>query len=289
MINPYLPHPVEILNVKQETSDVKLFRLRFLDQKKQKGFYFWHGQFAEVGLAGVGEAPFDICSNSTDSTKYFEVAIRRVGRLTEVLHRLKSGAQLFVRAPLGKGWPATKFLQAKNLLLVGGGCGFVPLKSIIEEVSPDYAKKHQVQVFYGCSDGSQVLFKDRYQAWQKSGINLKIIFDKQKPSKKAINGIVCSYGLITKLFDTEKIVNNASAFLCGPPVMFKFVIRKLKERGFVDENIYVSLERRMYCGIGICQHCAIGDKYVCKDGPVFNYSEIKDIPNIFSFKTLSRV
>lgn len=276
MFNPYQPEPAKIIKVKQESPEVKLFRLKFLDAKKQKNFHFWHGQFAQVGLAGEGEAPFDICSNNSKSTKYFEVAVRKVGRLTQALHQLKSGSQLFIRAPLGQGWPEPSNLKTKNLLLVGGGCGFIPLKSIIEEVSFGYVKKHEVQVFYGCGSESQVLFKDRYLAWRKSGINLRIIFDKQKPAKKSINGVVCSYGLITKLFDTEKIVSNASAFLCGPPVMFKFVIQKLKEQGFADENIFVSLERRMYCGIGVCQHCAIGDKYVCKDGPVFKYSEIKE-------------
>ena len=276
MINPYQPLPVKILSVIQETPDTKIFRLKFLDSVKQKQFYFWQGQFAQVGLPGQGEAPFDISSNSHDSTAYFEVAIRQVGRLTQALHHLHKGDRLYVRAPLGKGWPSTDVLSQKNLLLVGGGCGFVPLKSVIEEVSLGYAKKHQVQVFYGCSDEAQVLFKERYQDWQKSGIKLKLIFDKKEPTKKYIQGISCGYGLITKLFETEKVVTHASAFLCGPPVMFKFVIKKLQERGFKDSEIYLSLERRMSCGLGVCQHCAIGDKYVCKDGPVFRYDEVKD-------------
>jgi len=276
MLNPYQPEAVKIISVKQESPDVKVFRLKFSDSKKQKQFYFWHGQFAQVGLPGEGEAPFDICSNSQDSTKFFEIAVRQVGRLTVAIHQLKKGGRLFVRAPLGKGWPLASTLPKKNLLLVGGGCGFVPLKSIIEEASGGYAKKNQVQVFYGCSDESQILFRDRYQAWQKSGIKLRLIFDKQKPVKKFIQGAACDFGLITRLFETEKVIGDAAAFLCGPPLMFKFVIPKLKALGYQDGDIYISLERRMYCGIGICQHCALGDKYVCKDGPVFNYNEIKD-------------
>jgi len=284
MNNPYQPFPAKILSVKQETPDVKVFRLRFLDQKKQKSFYFWNGQFAQIGLPGIGEAPFDICSRNHDSTKYFEVVVRQVGRLTEAIHRLKRGDKLYVRAPLGKGWPPTKSLPKKNLLIVGGGCGFVPLKSTIEEIAGKNSslrlhsghEKQKVQVFFGCSDESQVLFKDRYQAWKKSGIDLKIIFDKKKPLKKTIQGVSCSFGLITKLFDTVKVVKDATAFLCGPQVMYKSVIKKLKKQGFKEEDIYVSLERRMYCGIGICQHCAIGEKYVCKDGPVFCYKEVKN-------------
>jgi len=276
MINPYQPYPAKILSVKQESSDVKVFRLEFLDQKKQKKFYFWHGQFAQVGLPGEGEAPFDICSNSKDSTNFFEVTVREVGRLTKALHQLAKGKIVYVRAPLGKGWPATNTLFKKNLLLVGGGCGFVPLKSIIEDVSDSYAQKHKVQVFYGCSDESQVLFKDRYSVWQKAGIKLKLIFDKEKPKQKSIQGASCGFGLITKLFETENVVKDATAFLCGPPVMFKFVIQKLKKLGFLDEDIYVSMERKMYCGVGVCQHCAMGEKYVCKDGPVFCYSDVKE-------------
>ena len=115
----------------------------------------------------------------------------------------------------------------------------------------------------------------------KKGAKLNIIFDKEKPKSKTVYGAPCSFGLITKLFDEVKIITDATAFLCGPPIMFKFVLEKLKKFGFNDEDIYLSLERRMDCGIGICQHCACGDIYICKDGPVFNYTEIKNIPNIF--------
>jgi len=276
MINPYLPQSAKILNVKEVAPGVKLFRLQFIDLKKQKDFRFYHGQFAQIGLAGLGEAPFDICSDSRSSNKFFEITVRKVGRLTSALHQLKKGQLLTVRGPFGTGWPELSGLSKKNLLLVGGGCGFIPLKSVIEQASLGYAKNHQVQVFYGLSDESQLLFKERYQTWQKAGIDLKIIFDKKKPSKKSINGASCGFGLITKLFETQEVVKGASAFLCGPPVMFKFVIAKLKEHGYQENDIYVSLERKMHCGIGVCQHCAVGEKYVCQDGPVFKYSEIKE-------------
>ncbi len=274
MINPYLPKKVRVVEIKQETEDVKLFKLKFLED--QKYFYFWHGQFAQIGLPGYGEAPFDICSDCNVSTKYFEIAVRKVGFLTSKLHEAKKNDIFYVRAPLGKGWPDPKTLAKPNLLLVGGGCGFVPLKSVIEEVSGGFSKSHKVQVFYGCSDESNVLYKDRYNHWLENSVDLKLIFDKKKTSKKLIAGVSCSFGLITKLFDEVKVIDEASAFLCGPPIMFKFVVEKLLKHGFLEEDIYVSMERKMYCGIGVCQHCALGEKYVCKDGPVFNYPEVKN-------------
>ncbi|MBT3690490.1 FAD/NAD(P)-binding protein [bacterium] len=274
MINQYLPKKAKIISIKQETEDVKLFRLKFV--KDQEYFYFWHGQFAQIGLPGYGEGPFDICSNSNVSTKYFEISVRKVGFLTSKLHKLKKNDYIYVRGPFGKGWPEPKTLAKKNLLLVGGGCGFVPLKSIIEEVSGGYSMSHKVQVFYGCSDENNVLFKDSYGKWLDNDIDLRLIFDKKKPSNNHIQGISCSFGLITKLFDSVKVVEDASAFLCGPPIMFKFVVAKLLKQGFKEEDIYVSMERKMYCATGVCQHCAMGEKYVCKDGPVFNYPEVKN-------------
>ena len=127
-----------------------------------------------------------------------------------------------------------------------------------------------------CSMSMHLGYHYNYNKWLNNNIDLRLIFDKQKPSKNNIQGISCSFGLITKLFDQVKVVEDASAFLCGPPIMFKFVVEKLLKLGFKEEDIYVSLERKMYCGLGVCQHCAMGEKYVCKDGPVFNYPDVKN-------------
>jgi NAD(P)H-flavin reductase len=197
------------------------------------------------------------------------------------LVKLKPEDILWLRGPFGQGWPSLHKIKKKNLLIVGGGCGFVPLRSVIEEAAEQLSAERKLQVFYGCRNIEELLFENRYQEWQKKGVKMNIIFNQEKPKTKTVYGVSCHYGLITKLFDEVKVIKNAVAFLCGPPVMFKFVLAKLKKEGFAAEDIYLSLERRMACGIGICQHCAFGDKYVCKDGPVFQYSQIKDIPNIF--------
>jgi NAD(P)H-flavin reductase len=281
MKNPYQPQAARIVEVLAEAPNVAWFKIKFVDKKVQSEFHFWHGQFAMVGLPGFDEAPFDICSNPQKSAEYIEFTIRKVGRLTSEIVKLKKDDILWVRGPFGRGWPSLYKLKKKNLLVVGGGCGFVPLRSVIEEAADQLSKERQLQIFYGCKNIEELLFENRYREWQEKGAKIELIFDKEKPKNKVINGASCRFGLITKLFEDVKVIKNASAFLCGPPIMFKFVIEKLKKNGFSDEDIFVSLERRMDCGIGICQHCACGPIYICKDGPVFNYAEIKDIPNIF--------
>ncbi|MBU1130938.1 FAD/NAD(P)-binding protein [Patescibacteria group bacterium] len=281
MKNFYLPEAAKIIEVVREAPNVKWFKVRFVNKKIQQNFHFWHGQFAMVGLPGYDEAPFDICSNPLRSTEYIEFTIRKVGRLTSRLVQLQKGDLLWIRGPFGRGWPSLFKLPKKNLLVVGGGCGFVPLRSVIEEAAEQLSSERQLQVFYGCRNTEELLFENRYKDWQKKGVKLNVIFSEEKPRNKTVYGAPCSYGLVTKLFDEVEIIKNASAFLCGPPVMFKFVLKKLKEKKFADQDIYLSLERKMDCGIGICQHCACGEIYICKDGPVFNYAEIKNIPNIF--------
>jgi sulfhydrogenase subunit gamma (sulfur reductase) len=275
MIDPYLPYSAKILSVKTEANDVKLFRLKFADSRFQKEFHFWNGQFAMAGLEGLGEGAFNICSKIKDSTKFLEIAVRRVGRLTSAIHQLKKGQSLTLRGPFGKGWPKPEVLPKKNILLIGGGCGFIALRSMIDElVDVGYAKKHKVQVFYGCGAVDQLLFKESYIKWTRSGVDLQLIFDKTESGTKSIGGASCSYGLITKLFDMVEVVRDASAFVCGPEIMFRFAVEKLKKAGFSDQDIYLSLERKMHCGVGICQHCAVGEHYVCKNGPVFRYDEV---------------
>jgi len=274
-----LPNEVIIKKITQLSVDTKLFTLAFKDKIYQGNFSFLNGQFAMVGIPGAGEAAYNICSDPSASKKFWEIAVRKVGRLTSIMHQLKVGDSLWVRAPFGQGWPKLKNLQTANLLLVGGGCGFVPFRSVALEILNDkkLLKNFQVKIFYGCSGFDYLIFKDEFVNWQKF-FDVKLIFDKEKKLPKAnkLFGVKCDLGLITKLFDLYPITSDATAFLCGPAIMYKFVLEKLKQAGVPDQNIYLSLERRMDCGFGICQHCACGDKYVCTDGPIFRYDKIKE-------------
>lgn len=278
MINKYLPLETIITEVNQESEDTKLFRLVFKDIKLRKSLSFNNGQFLMMGVPGEAEAAFNICSDPFESKKFIEISVRKVGRLTETIHNLKKGDKLWLRGPYGNSWPKFTGLKNKNLLLVGGGCGFVPLRSVILELLNKNNKiiksKFNIQVFYGSNSLGNLLFKKELLAWQKD-MSVKVIFDKEKKQQKLKN-LKCDFGLITKLFDLYPIYKDTTAFLCGPPIMYKFVLEKLKQADIKDEDIYLSIERRMDCGIGICQHCASGDKYVCKDGPVFRYDEIKN-------------
>lgn len=266
MKNPYFPKLAKIVSVKGESPDSKLFTLQYLDKSK---FEFVHGQFVQIGLFGYGEAPFTLCS-STFNHKTFEVVIREVGDLTKKLHQLEIGDTVTVRGPFGNGFPMEKFAN-KNVLLVGGGCGFVAMRSfILDHLLGKFNPKNKLQVFYGCLDEKNILFADEQKKWQKI-VDYQIALMKPSSKWKGTKGVV------TKIFEKVEVVKKAVAVIVGPPVMYKFVIEELKKNDFIDSDIYLSLERRMYCGLGVCQHCAIGPYYVCKDGPVFSYAQLKEI------------
>jgi len=269
MLNPYIPKLAKIKRISTETPDMKLFTFEFVDKKDQTNFKFCHGQFLMLGLLGFGEAPFDICS-STIETSTFDLAIRQVGSLTEKLHQLKPGDTVTVRGPFGNGLPLRNF-KNKDLILIGGGCGFVTMRSFVLDYLAGKLNLGKLNIFYGCLNEENLLFKNEFSAWRKK-IDLDIILD--KPSNQWSG----PKGVITGLFNPKQDFNNTVALVCGPPVIYKFVIEKLKESGMADADIYLSLERRIHCGVGVCQHCAIGPYYVCKDGPVFSWEQLKDIP-----------
>ena len=265
MLNPYQPITAKIVEIQDKTPNVRLFEL----QPSVK-FNFQPGQIILAGQTGFGEAPFAICSNPEN--KNIEICVRKAGRLTNKLHELKKKDTIQIRGPYGNGWPINK---DKNLLLVVGGLGLIPLRSLILNKDKILGKNNKIQIFYGTKHPNEFLFKDEFDTWRKNGIDLQLTIDKSCPEW---NGCV---GTVTVLFDKTPLVDNAQTFLCGPPIMFKFVIQKLKDKNFPTRDIYMSLERRMHCGLGICQHCAIGPKYVCKDGPVFSYEELREIPDVF--------
>ncbi len=268
MRNPYQPKIAIIKKIKLQAAGVKLFTLSFKNKKDQ--LEFTPGQFIEVGVQGFGEAPFAICSSPQEAD--FQVCVRQVGSLTSRLHTLRVKDLITVRGPYGNGFPQIK---DKNLLLIAGGLGIIPLRPLIlsavkRPACEQAGRAKKIQIFYGARSIKELLFRDEYKAWQKS-VDLARTLDKGASTWKG------RVGLITTLFDDIRIIDNAVAIVCGPQIMYKFVIQKLKESKFADTDIFFSLERKMYCGFGVCQHCAIGSKYVCEDGPVFNYDELKNI------------
>ena len=270
MLNIYQPQPAKIISSTPESADTQLLRLQFVDKKLQADFSFLPGQFVQVGLPQWGECPISICSSSHYSGHYFELAIRNVGALTDKLNSLREGDVVYIRGPYGNGFDVEKFRDLP-LLLIGGGCGFVPLRSLIIDYVEERLPNAVLKIFYGCKDENTLLFKKEYAKWNRQA-ELNVILE--KPSKQWAG----AKGMITDLLASKKITANSLAVLVGPPIMYRFVIKELKKKGIQDENIYLSLERKMYCGLGVCQHCAIGPFYVCKDGPVFTYADLKNIP-----------
>jgi NAD(P)H-flavin reductase len=276
MFNPYQTHEVKIIDIIQETVNTKRFVLAFKDKKIKKVFEFVPGQILEVSLPPYNEAPFAYCS-SPQHPEYFEITVRAVGSLTSALCKLKKRDTIAVRGPYGNGWPISE-IKKRNTLMIAGGIGFIPFRPLLKEICEDQQEfKKKYQLFYGAKSQSDIVFKKDLPRWCNN-IDLHITLDFGKP--KRIASQFCDIGLITTLFEKVKVLPNSIALVCGPPIMCKFVIQKLKAAGFVDNDIYLSLERKMECCVGVCEHCAVGSFYVCKDGPVFRWSEIKNIKNI---------
>lgn len=274
MKNQYQTEEAKITKITDDTSDVKLFRLELVSGGMPE---FYPGQIMEISLPGYGEAPVAYCSSASQG-KYFEICVREIGLLTKRLHELKVGDTVGVRGPYGNGFP-TDVIKKRNMLIVAGGIGMIPFRSLLETIcdNPDDYPK-DIQVFYGSRSKPELLFEKDYDKWCKK-IDLHITLDEGEEGEK-IKGLTCDIGLITKLFEKKKVIKDAIAIVCGPPIMCKFVVEELKKHNFANEDIYLSLERRMECGVGQCEHCAVGPYFVCKDGPVFSWDKIKDIEGV---------
>ncbi|MGC8777321.1 MAG: FAD/NAD(P)-binding protein [Candidatus Caldatribacteriaceae bacterium] len=268
--NIYLPELVPIQEIIEETRDIKTFRLR-----RPPAFSYRPGQFAEVFVPGRGEAPFSITSSPTQE-EFLEFSIKRTGTVTETLHRLSPGDTVGIRGPYGNGFPVES-LQGKNLLFVGGGIGLAPLRSLINYVlSPTHRKDFgTVSILYGARTPQDLVFRWELREWGKrKDLSLLITVDRGDSSWEG------KVGLVPEVLKEMPVPDQSTykSIVCGPPIMIKFTIKALLEMGFSPENIITTLEMRMKCGLGKCGRCNIGPYYVCKDGPVFSYEELQNMP-----------
>jgi NAD(P)H-flavin reductase len=267
--NPYLPELATIQKVKPETSDTSTFALQIDDAKVREAFSYRPGQFIEVSVFGAGEAPFCIAS-SGHGRDTLDITVRRVGQVTEALHKLGEGDQIGLRGPLGNWFPFDE-VEGKHILFVGGGLGLAPLRPQIQDVYRERARFASVSVLYGARTPEDIIYRDELEEWQRrEDMTCLLTVD------VASNGWSGNVGVVgTLLREVEIDVSQAVVFVCGPPIMIRFVVNDLVGMGFGDEAIISTLERHMRCGIGKCNHCMIGDKYVCLDGPVFTYGQMK--------------
>lgn len=230
------------------------------------------GQFVQVTVFGVGEAPISICSSPSRSNGFFELCIRNVGDLTNQIHRLGAGSTIGIRGPFGRGFPMSRF-RGKDLLFIAGGLGFAPLRSVIYEALDHREKYDRIMILYGTRTPSDLLFRDELSELdRRQDVDLRLTVD---CGDETWSGCV---GVVNRLLERVHVnPHNTVAVVCGPPVMYKYVTADLCRLGVAEHDIWLSFERRMKCGVGKCGHCQINHLYACLDGPSLSFTEVQEL------------
>ena len=273
--NAYLPHPARIIRRLPQIRDHVLFQIRFEEQELVENFAYRPGQFVMLSVIGTGEAPFSISSSPT-RPGIIELCVRRIGRVTKALFNLPPNTMVGIRGPYGNGFPLEK-IQQNSLLLVAGGLGMAPLRSLLWYALDNRSQFKDVTLMYGAKNPDDMLFKyELLKLIDRSDVKCLLTVDKDE------SGIWKAHiGVVPKLFEhVELDPGQTYAAICGPDVMFKFVLDKLLERNLSKDRILMSLERHMECGVGKCGHCMIGYKYTCLDGPIFTYWDAINLPEM---------
>jgi NAD(P)H-flavin reductase len=265
----YIPRQAKIVAKTRLTEDVVALRLKMKDRKP---FNFLPGQFVLLSVFGFGEVPIGLTSSPKEGS-YFEVAIKAVGKVTEQILNLEEGETVGVNGPFGNGFPIPA-LKGRDLVIVAGGIGLAPLRSLIRhlKLSPGFVKS--LTILSGDRSEERLLYRDEYQDWEKFS-KLHLTIESCGPDWSGCRGN------ITKLFERAEIKRGSIIITCGPPVMFSAVVKRFAGKTVAEKDLYFLLERRMKCGIGKCQHCTCGELYVCLDGPVFSYNQLKYNPEAF--------
>jgi sulfhydrogenase subunit gamma (sulfur reductase) len=274
--NPYVTAPARIMRAASLLPDVRLYDIRFVDPTLADVFDFRPGQFVMLSIVGVGEAPFSLPSPPTRRGS-FQLAIRRAGVLTDYLfEHVREGDVVGIRGPLGNGFPVDTF-EGSNVLLIAGGLGMVPLRGLLNYVIDLRHKYRDVTLLYGSRSPDQVLFSHELHSLARRGdaeVRLSVDRDMGLPWDG-------ERGVVTELLDDIQVdVPSTYAVACGPPIFYKFLLERLVKMGFGKDRIYISLERRMECGIGKCGHCAVGYTFTCLHGPVFKYWDAMNLPEL---------
>ncbi|MEK7263131.1 MAG: FAD/NAD(P)-binding protein [Bacteroidota bacterium] len=267
--DPMMPHPFRIEKIRNETYDT--FTIELSPQETEKHFNFSPGQFNMLYAFGVGEVPISI-SGSPKKTKNLTHTIRAVGTVTKAIRKLKKGAMLGIRGPYGNCWPVEK-AKGKDVVIIAGGIGLAPLRPSMYHILAHREQYNKVILLYGTRTPEDILFLKELEQWRsRLDFDVFVTVDRGDKLWKGNVGVVTT--LISKAhFDAK----NTVAMICGPEIMMRFTVMELQKSGMNLENIYVSMERNMKCAIGICGHCQYGSKFICKDGSVFPYSDIKEL------------
>ena len=272
MVETLIPKIGVITDIRRDTPDVKTFRVVGTDGKKL--FEHMPGQCAMVSVPGVGESMFSITSSPTNKD-YMEFSIKKCGCVTEVIHSLEVGQQITVRGPYGRNFPVEEDFKGKDLLFIAGGIGLAPLRSVINYVRHFRKNYGKVLVVYGARSADDLVdIREIKTEWMnEENFDVYLTIDRPQEDWDGHVGFVPAY---VKEIGLDP---NMTAILCGPPIMIKFTLQGLLELGFSKTKVYTTLELRMKCGVGKCGRCNVGNKFVCKDGPVFRMDEIDELPD----------
>ena len=272
--NIYTPDLAILKKVCDEAEGIKTFTLEFKKPELRESFDYRPGQFVELTVFGVGESPISITSSPVDKG-YLELSVAAVGKVTKTLHLKKSGDVVGLRGPYGNGFPFDE-VKGKNILFVGGGIGLAPLRSLINQMVAHRSDFARISILYGCREPSLLCFMNDLDRWGRVE-NSEALLTVDVPDAKWKGNVGVVGSLLPKI---EIDIENTVVFVCGPPIMIHFVILDLLKINFGEDKIITTMERRMECGVGKCGHCNIGKSYVCLDGPVYSYQQLKKLREI---------
>ena len=271
--NPHRPHQARIVGIRPLAPETHLFTLRFLEDAAARAFRHRPGQFLMLSVPGTGEVPISISSSPT-RPGVLELCVRRVGRMTDALFQMRTNDLVGVRGPYGNGFPV-EALEGQDLLLVAGGLGMAPLRSLLDYALDRRELFGAITLMYGARTPAEMLFREELAALAGRA-DLACLLTVDRDPTGSWGGHV---GLLPRLFDHAAIdPERTFAAVCGPPIVYRFVLERLLALGFSKDRILMSLERRMKCGIGKCGHCTIGYKYTCLHGPIFTYWDAINLP-----------
>lgn len=270
MATPYAIHPARIASRRTETAGIYTFAMRFLDPEVRRSYRFAAGQFNMLYAFGVGEVPISIVSDPSDPA-LLEHTIRVAGRVTGVMAEWKAGDVVGVRGPYGNGWPVEK-ARGRDVVIITGGLGCAPVVGLINYIFRRRDEFGQLHILHGVKTPNDLLYRERFDQWRRAP-RTRVYLTTDRPDKSWHYRI----GVVTELFDELAAPPSAIVMMCGPEVMMRLAAHSLRQKGIDDDSIYLSLERRMECAVGLCGHCQYREHFVCKDGPVFSYRTLKEL------------